>query len=227
MRGIHRLRGGHHHFRAWAKTEREALRRLAKGQSPDAVVVSCSDSRVIPELILNVEPGSVFVVRNVANLVPKVGSGDASVGAALEYAIDTLRVHHLIVLGHYGCGGMAAIRDAFAHAHEPGHRPVPGQLGAWLEHGHDSWDELVHAGDAECADWHERLVEENVLQQLANAYAWPVVQRAVAEGRLQLHAWTYDLATASLRVWDPDQEKFTATGAGSITPEQLDEQDHV
>lgn len=222
MKGIHRFVGGHHHFRAWAKQDGDTLRQLAKGQSPEALVVSCSDSRVIPELITNAGPGALFVVRNVANLVPPYRSGNQSVGAALAYAIDHLRVGHLVVLGHYGCGGMAAVRElATGHAHLD---PV---LPAWLEYGRDSWDELVAAGDAESADWHDRLVEENVLQQLANALEYPVVARAIDEGRLALHAWIYDLAATRLCFWDPERERFSPDGAGAISADQVADHDNA
>lgn len=223
MRAVHRLVGGHDQYSLWARSDAETLQELAKGQEPDALVVSCSDSRVIPELITAAGPGALFVVRNIGNLVPPYASGNQSVGAALAYGIDHLRVEHLIVLGHYGCGAMAAVKELCGHdAHFDD--PV---LPMWLMYGKDSWEELVASGDAASADWHERLVEENVLQQLANALEYPVVRRALAEGRLQLHAWVYDLATASLRFWDPAQERFSTHGAGAISPEQVVAEDEA
>jgi carbonic anhydrase len=227
MKGMDRFVGGHREFTAsLGDHERELLRELASGQTPDAVVVSCSDSRVIPELITQAGPGSLFVVRNVANLIPPVESGNTSVAAALDYAIDHLRVHHLIVLGHYGCGGMAAVRAAFADG-APSHTGADA-LPGWLAFGRDSWDELVASGHQHAPDWHDRLVEENVLQQLANAMQVPSVARALGEGRLTLHAWVYDLEHGHLRFWDSSLRGFVVgTGTGSISPADVQAEDHA
>jgi carbonic anhydrase len=227
MKGIDRFLEGHREFtESLGAHERELLRSLASGQTPDAVVISCSDSRVIPELITSAGPGALFVVRNVANLVPAHVSGDRSVGAALDYAVDHLRVRHLVVLGHYGCGGMKAVRDYFvdpAHAHEPREA-----LPSWLAFGRDSWDELVASGDHRSADWHDRLVEENVLQQLANAIEYPAVQRALREGRLELHAWVYDLEHAHIRCWDARARAFVeGRGTGTISPDEVAAEDQA
>ena len=221
MKAIDRFLHGHRAFTASLGThERALLQQLAGGQTPDAVVISCSDSRVIPEQITNAGPGALFVVRNVANLVPPWDGDHASVGAALDYAVDHLRVRHLVVLGHYGCGGMKAVRDFFAGG---GHGDEPhGALPSWLSFGRDSWDELVACGDHQGPDWHDRLVEENVLQQLANAIEYPSVRRALDDGRLELHAWVYDLARGHIRFWDAARQAFVeGEGTGSITREQV------
>ncbi|MCC7541253.1 MAG: carbonic anhydrase, partial [Deltaproteobacteria bacterium] len=104
---------GHRFFRtSYVAGERDFLHQLASvGQSPDALYVGCSDSRVVPELLTSSAPGALFVVRNVANLVPSLTHADASVGAALEYAIGHLHVPHVIVCGHLGCGGIGALLD--------------------------------------------------------------------------------------------------------------------
>jgi carbonic anhydrase len=227
MSGLDRFIAGHREAAsALGAHERELLRQLASGQSPDAIVISCSDSRVIPELITASGPGALFVVRNIANLVPPVASGNTSVAAALDYAIDHLGVHHVIVLGHYGCGGMAAVRAAFCGDH--GHAPAAGALPGWLAYGRDSWDELVASGQQDAPDWHDRLVEENVLQQLANAVEVPSVAAALARGQLSLHAWVYDLTAGALRCWDARSRRFEAGhGAGDISPDQVAAEDHA
>lgn len=223
---------GHEKFKERsAGSSAELLKRLVvEGQRPEALVICCSDSRVIPELIMGAEPGNLFVVRNVANLVPPHASGNQSVGAAIAYAIDHLHVSHLILLGHYGCGGMAALRDQYGGEAAPhGHDDV---LPGWLAYARGSWDELVASGHGEDADWHERLVEENVLQQLANAVTYPAVRRAVDAGTLVLHAWTFDMKAAQLRFWDMQQDAFVAHGmaavtGGTVTLGEIAEQDQV
>jgi carbonic anhydrase len=211
---------------------RNVLRQLAiDGQKPDALVVCCSDSRVIPEAITGAGPGNLFVVRNVANLIPPHGSGNQSVGAAIAYAVGHLHVGHLIVIGHYGCGGMSAMRDVFhpEHATSHAHDDV---LPAWLKYGEASWDELVASGHMDAIDWHDRLVEQNVLQQLANTITYPMVREAVTAQTLALHAWTFDMKAGKLRFWDMDRDAFVQQGAaadsgGSVTIAEIEEQDQV
>jgi carbonic anhydrase len=203
---------------------------VVEGQRPEALVICCSDSRVIPELIMGAEPGNLFVVRNVANLIPTHASGDPSVGAAIAYAIEYLHVSHLIVLGHYGCGGMAALRGLYGG--EPATHAPAGPLTDWLAHGRASWDELLASGHAEDADWHERLVEENVLQQLAHAIAYPVVREAAEAGELVLHAWCYDMKGGQLRFWDIQTDAFVSHGmaavtGGTVTIGEIERQDQV
>jgi carbonic anhydrase len=215
------------------RATRDLLRQLAhEGQRPDALVVCCSDSRVIPEAITGVGPGNLFVVRNVANLIPPFDSDNQSVAAAFSYAVSHLHVHHLIVLGHYGCGGMAAVRDVFHPDRAGAHFQDDDVIPRWLEYAESSWHELVASGEAEMPDWHDRLVEQNVLQQLAHTITYPVVRRAVDAGALMLHAWTYDLATGLLRFWDMDADRFVDHGdaaerGGQVTIREIEEQDRV
>jgi carbonic anhydrase len=228
MKGIQRFLEGYQSFvDGWGTREAETLRALANGQAPDAIVISCSDSRVIPELITQADPGTLFVVRNVGNLIPPVDSHNPSVSAAIAYAVDHLHVRHLIVLGHTQCGAMAATRALCTHADTH----LDPAIENWLAFARDSWDELVAAGTADAADWHDRLAEENVLQQLANALAYPAVAKAVSEGRIALHAWIYDVKAAELRCWDPQSGTFTAantaSGAGTITAAQVRANDQV
>ncbi len=211
MKGIDRFIAGYRAFSL--EGEKWALATLAAGQTPDALVIACSDSRVIPELIMSAAPGTLFVVRNVGNLVPPASSGNQSVGAAIAYALEHLGVRHLIVLGHYRCGAMAATRELFHHHHHHDDPAIP----EWLTYAQDSWRELEAAGAADSEDWHDRLVEENVLQQLANALEYPAVQRALANEAIQLHAWIFDLERSEMRFWDPETRAFQAHGTGSDT----------
>lgn len=212
---------------------RDVLRQLAiDGQKPDALVVCCSDSRVIPEVITGAGPGNLFVVRNVANLIPVFGSGNQSVGAAIAYAVNHLRVAHLIVLGHYGCGGMAALREVFHPDHASSAIHDDDVLPSWLRNAEASWHELVASGHAALPDWHDRLVEQNVLQQLANVIGYPTVRAAVEANTLALHAWTYDLTASQLRFWDMDRDAFVDQGqaaetGGSVTIAEIEEQDQI
>lgn len=185
----------------WHQGERDFLQHLAsQGQSPDALYIGCSDSRVVPELLTASAPGKLFVVRNIANLVPPLQHPDASVGAAIEYAVGMLRVPHLIVCGHDGCGGVQAVVDRADLTAQP-------SLREWLQGVEPA---VGQVGDGDRPQRLRRAVEFNVLEQLRHLQSFPVVMAAVAAGRLQLHGWVYDMHDLALRVYDPELGGFTA-----------------
>jgi carbonic anhydrase len=205
---VTRLLQGHDKFRTtYFERERELFEELARGHhEPLAMVISCSDARVVPNLILDSEPGDLFVVRNIANLIPPFGADfpNRSVGAAIEYAIGVLKIPHLIVCGHTGCGGLRALAQ--------GHKKLADEmptLEAWL---HDAIElrqrmkELLH--DDPRADLEKLLPFENVAVQLENLLTYPVVQRELDADRLELHGWVYDLEGAVLRVYEPLTNQF-------------------
>ncbi len=188
--------------RAYAGHEREFLEDLvAHGQHPLAFFLGCSDSRVIPEVLTHAVPGELFVVRNVANMLPPVERRIVSAGAALEYAVGYLHVRHLIVCGHDLCGGVrAALDGGVDNAAYPA-------LGEWLD-GLAPVVERTRSVPEEGGGRWRRTVEENVLQQLGNALGYPAVARAVEAGEIELHGWVFDLGTGALRVYHREAEGF-------------------
>lgn len=200
---IEDLLHGHHQFaRRVLLDEGDFLRRLASdGQNPSALYIGCSDSRVVPEVLTSSSPGQLFVVRNVANMVPPLEHADASVGAALDFAVGHLGVPHLVVCGHDGCGGVTAVLERadfreFTSLHE------------WLQ----AIEPAVAATDPRLSQTARlrQAVEFNVLNQLENLLSFPLVRAAIAKGDLQLHGWVYDMATLGLRVYDARERKFVA-----------------
>lgn len=194
---------GHATFRReYVAGSRDFLHKLAsEHQSPSALYVGCSDSRVVPELLTTSSPGELFVVRNIANAVPPLANADASVGAALEYAIEKLNVEAVIVCGHYGCGGIKAVLD--------GHKKLKAlpSLFEWLDH----LAPAILAGKIEMVDAEEQwraAVESNVVAQLANLSTFPNVRARLEAGSLLLHGWVYDLHTGGLMVYDATGERF-------------------
>ena len=181
--------------------ERDFLTRLAsEGQSPDAMYIGCSDSRVVPELLTSSSPGEIFVIRNVANLVPPLENADASVGAALEYAVQHLKVQHLIVCGHYGCGGVKGMMDEHPHFEK-----TP-SLQEWLLPLKPVIDATRRADPQQ---WWKAAVERSVVQQLHNLMSFPVVAEAWEADRLEIHGWVYDLYNLDLHVYDEAADRFT------------------
>jgi carbonic anhydrase len=200
---VEELLAGHGRFRnEYAAEEREFLERLAaEGQRPSALYIGCSDSRVVPELLTDAAPGDLFVVRNVANHVPARDHPDTSIGAAIEFALDQLRIADVIVCGHDACGGVTAAVEGL-----PGIEPGS-ELELWLK-GLAPAVSRVRTLDTDREAQVRRAVEENVLDGIANLMTYPVVAASVEAGRVRLHAWVYSLREAALRVFDPAQDAF-------------------
>ncbi|MFJ8022155.1 bifunctional SulP family inorganic anion transporter/carbonic anhydrase [Streptomyces sp. NPDC096311] len=197
---------------------RGELARLAReGQQPSQLFLTCADSRLVTSMITSSGPGDLFVVRNVGNLVPRPGeeSGDDSVAAAIEYAVDVLHVRSITVCGHSGCGAMQALLNA-----EPDGAQTP--LKRWLRHGVPSLERMAAknrpwarlAGRAP-ADAVEQLCLTNVVQQLEHLRAHESVARALREGALELHGMYFHVgeAQAYLLVERDDGELFDHVGA--------------
>ncbi|MHC3471485.1 SulP family inorganic anion transporter [Streptomyces sp. 7R007] len=196
----HRLARGISAFqRNTAPLVRGELARLAReGQRPSQLFLTCADSRLVTSMITSSGPGDLFVVRNVGNLVPLPGeeSGDDSVAAAIEYAVEVLRVRSITVCGHSGCGAMQALLTS-----EPGGAPTP--LKRWLRHGRPSLERMADgsrpwarlAGRAP-ADAVEQLCLTNVVQQLEHLRAHESVARALRDGALELHGMYFHVGEA-------------------------------
>lgn len=166
--------------------EADLLVKLAQeGQQPRIMFVGCADSRVIPEMLAGARPGEIFVVRNIANVIPPSGVGHHSVGAALEYAVEHLKIAHLVVCGHTECGGIKALDGRIRLLEEP-------CLGRWIEYARDA-QRRVERQSVPPDQRHRAVVEQNVLLQLEHAVTYPPVRKAVDEKRLELHGWVFDL----------------------------------
>lgn len=179
---------------------------LASGQSPGTMFVTCADSRVVPSLIASAGPGELFVVRNIANLIPKHGDAtDASVAAAIAYAVDVLGVEDIVVCGHSGCGGMKALL---------GNGPLDGSIDRWLAQARpfvDAWRSLP-LDDAERQDplVVDRFSQACTLQQLDHLATHPCVRDRVIAGSLRLHAWWFDISTARLLAYSRRLREYVA-----------------
>ncbi|MFF8595349.1 carbonic anhydrase [Streptomyces sp. NPDC015220] len=178
----------------------ELFARLAGNHAPHTLFIGCSDARVVPELITASEPGELFVVRAVGNLVPAHAPGPDAVAAAIEYAVAVLGVSDIVVCGHSGCGAMTAL----AETHDLSGAPA---LARWLRHADASLARTAARGDVAA------LVRQNVLAQLANLATHPSVARALAEGTLTLHGWIYDIATGGVETAGTAQQVAASAAA--------------
>lgn len=181
----------------------QLFKQLAQCQNPKVLFVTCSDSRVVPELFTQQEPGDLFVIRNAGNIVPAYGPEPGGVSATVEYAVAVLKVTDIVICGHSNCGAMTAISSA---------QPLD-QLPAvshWLRYSDCAKaivDAQSHATAHEKAD---ALVRENVIAQLANIRTHPSVAVALAQKRLNLHGWVYDIESGTVDALDGASARFVS-----------------
>ncbi len=197
VQGIHTFQK--HIFRA----RHELFERLINGQNPQALFITCSDSRVMPDLITQAEPGDLFVLRNAGNLIPPHGAAsDSGEAATIEYAVKSLRVSDIIVCGHTLCGAMQALLNPELLTDMP-------RMRDWLKHAEGTREIIrtnYHCPTPEAA-W-KATVEENVLMQLENLRTHPAVAAALARSELKLHGWVYKLETGQVFAYDPEPGQF-------------------
>jgi carbonic anhydrase len=180
---------------------------LALGQRPDTLFIACSDSRVVPNLFASTEPGDLFVIRNVGNLIPpyregKDGPHFGSEAAAIQFALAALPITEIIVCGHSECGAIGAL----ARGQTPADTPA---LGCWLRHGESALRKLDRGTRlGSHLDPHNQLSQINVLEQLEHLKTYPAVQERLANRRLRLHGWYFDIKGADVYEYEPSEERF-------------------
>ncbi len=182
-----------------------------KGQSPEVMVIGCCDSRVSPEVIFDASPGELFVVRNVANLVPPFETGGAFHGtsAALEFAVMALKVKHIVIMGHARCGGIRAFAD-------PSEPLSPGDfIGKWMSLVAPAAERL-RPPDSDLSAYLPRLEKAAIENSLGNLMTFPCIRTLVERGRLQLHGAYFGIATGGLLVRDPGDGAFKPAVPGAL-----------
>ncbi len=191
-----------HTLRAdWFEKQGELLSQLARrGQRPQVMYIGCSDSRVIPEPLSGARLGDLFVLRNIANIIPPFGTAHESTGAALEYAVNQLKVKHIVVCGHTDCGGLQALDGHVDALVEP-------SLAAWIRFAREAQTRVDRRG-VEPTQRHRAIVEQNIILQLEHTATYPAVYKALKQQRLELHGWLFDLHGPSVYSYNPDTQEF-------------------
>lgn len=176
-----------------------------KGQSPKTLIICCSDSRVDPSTLTTAEPGDIFVIRNIANLVPPYEdskSGLHGVSAALEFAVRILKVKHIVIIGHSGCSGIRALIDSDI---------IEGTdfISSWMSVAKAAKEKVVaDFPDADEQTLLHKCEKESILFSLQNLLTFPWVKSRVVAGDLKLHGWHFSLEDGCLREYNPNEEKF-------------------
>lgn len=178
------------------KAERFAS--LAGSQAPKTLFITCSDSRVVPNLITDAEPGELFVIRNAGNMIPPFSATPGGEEATVEYAVAALGVEHIVVCGHSNCGAMKGLLNPEAL------KPLPA-VAQWLELARPTKAALEALEGVSDDDRLLRAIQLNTLRQIDNLRTHPSVASALQKGKVQLHAWVYDIGEG--KVWSYDEEK--------------------
>jgi carbonic anhydrase len=208
IEGVHKFRSGEF------GNYRKLFRKLSRdGQNPHTLFITCSDSRVLAELITQSRPGDLFVVKNVGNIVPPANArGDTnSTAAAIEFAVETLRVSDIVICGHSQCGAISALL-----AEQPVSDTTP-HLRDWLNLAAPVRETLKknYAHLQELRERENAAAEENVLFGIDNLHSYPCVQDQLMAGTLRVHGWFFKIATAELFAYDPETRQFSP-----LTPEK-------
>jgi carbonic anhydrase len=200
---MEKLIEGHRKFLAEVfPRRRDQFHLLAESQAPEWLFITCSDSRIVPDLILGTGPGDLFITRNAGNVVPVTGQDVDGCTATIEYAVEVLRVKDAILCGHSDCGAMKAALDRKSLEKLP-------KASRWLNHVEAAFSHRqplnpADGGGAELAS----LIRGNVVAQLKNLRAQPSVARAVMEGRLRVHGWYYDILSGRIERYDEEARRF-------------------
>jgi len=187
----------------YVSTHREQLEQLSHGQTPSVLFITCSDSRIDPNLLTQTDIGELFVIRNAGNIVPPYGAANGGEGAAIEYAIQALNIEQIVVCGHSHCGAMKGLLQL-------------GKLEAqmplvydWLKHA-EATRRLVTENytDYKGEELLEITIAENVLTQIANLETYPVVHSRIYQGKLKIYGWIYLIETGEVLAYDPDKHAY-------------------
>jgi len=190
-------------FRKNLTEERRALfASLALGKRPDALFIGCADGRVVPNLFASTDPGDLFVLRNVGNLVPPASAEELSVYSALEFAVFVLQVRDIVVCGHSECGGMLALS-------QDTHFPSCHHFRSWLQYGEPSLHRVRQGEirDPELSQ-HNQVSRINVLQQIEHLKTYDFIRERVENKQLRIHGWWFDIARADVYCYEPTLDRF-------------------
>lgn len=188
----------------FTEKDRSLFAELALGQKPDALFIACSDSRVAPDLFASTNPGDLFVLRNIGNLIPPASCSnqDNSVSAALEFSVFSLKVSNIIVCGHSECGAMQGLANGIDTLCCP-------HLESWLKHGEVSLNKVREGFvlDSSLSE-HNQISQVNVLEQMQHICSYPFIRERIEKKQLKVHGWWFDIANADVYCYEQAFKQF-------------------
>ncbi|MEI8364849.1 MAG: carbonic anhydrase [Parachlamydiaceae bacterium] len=189
---------------------RDLFAKLALGQKPDTLFIACSDSRVVPNLFASTNPGDLFVLRNIGNLIPPMSasSQDDSAAAVIEFAIFSLNVSDIVICGHSECGAMQAL------AHGVDNHSCP-HFKSWLKYGEEALNK-VRSGFVlnPSLSEHNQISQVNVLQQMEHIMTYPFIRERLEKKQIRIHGWWFDIAKADVYCYEKDINQFVLIDGG-------------
>lgn len=195
--------------------QKDLFETLSQGQKPHTLLITCSDSRIDPNLLTQTQPGEIFVLRNAGNIIPPFGSSGGGEEATIEFAIDGLNVSNIVVCGHSHCGAMAALMDKVDL------EPLP-SVKHWLRHAQTTKKRVLA-----CSKNNDfslmNVVEENILAQIDNLKTHPSVSCALRQHKIRIYGWVYQFETGEVTIYDQLQKSFVKSA--SVKEEVLNEPD--
>jgi carbonic anhydrase len=201
------VQGIHQFQTSYFCSQQELFERLSAGQSPMALFITCSDSRIAPDLLMQTKPGDVFILRNAGNMIPPYGASRGGEEATIEYAVRALNIKHIIVCGHSHCGAIKAL----LHPEDVVEMPA---VANWLSHA-EATRRIVKENYSHLDDIAKQkaAIEEHVLVQLENLRTHPSVAAKLSKGDLTLHGWVYKIEAGEVYSYNLTQGQFE-----SLTP---------
>ena len=169
---------------------------VENGQHPKVLWVGCSDSRVVPEFTVNANAGDLFVIRNIANIIPPKDADETCTSSVLEYAVNHLKVEHIIICGHTGCGGINALIDG---------TPEDSKVHDWLEYASPAKETAKNSG----TDSLElETIKENIFLQTKNLLTFDYIDQRVKEDKIQIHKWLYDMESGKISYFNKEKQSW-------------------
>jgi carbonic anhydrase len=215
--GLHKLVAGIHHFQSQIfQPQREFFETLAGGQRPQGLFITCSDSRINPNLFTQTDPGELFILRNIGNIIPPFSASTASgsAAAAIEFAVSALNVEYIVVCGHSLCGAMKGLLRPETVADLP-------SVSTWLANGESARRIVRHNyADLDNENQLNVLAQENVLVQLENLRTHPSVAVRLSRGDLRLFGWVYKLETGEVFAYHAEEGQFVSLLETPVVPPQ-------
>lgn len=185
-------------------THRAMFEQLSHAQNPEVLFITCSDSRIDPFLITQSQPGDLFVIRNVGNIIPPYGAANKGEGAGIEYAIQALSIQDVVICGHSHCGAMKGLLQIGNLAQQ---MPL---VYDWLKQYAEPTRRILVDNYKDCP--HDKLlkiaIEQNVLTQIENLETYPIIRSRLHSGKLTIHAWIYEIETGEVFAYDADVGQF-------------------
>lgn len=211
------IRGLREFKASYFRTHQELFEQLSHGQKPRVLFITCSDSRIDPNLMTQAELGELFVIRNAGNIIPPFGATNGGEGATIEYAVQALDIKQIIVCGHSHCGAMKgllkldSLRTEMPLVHD------------WLKYA-EATRRLVldHYSHYETEELLEIIIAENVLTQIENLRTYPVIRSKLYRGQLNIYAWIYQIETGEILAYDAENHGYVLPQS-QLPPSEIDE----